>query len=104
MNIRKQASVSAVVLLLAAGTVFAGAGAADADAAIAAAEAARKSAAEAKYEWNTTAPLIEEAKAAAAAGDFDKAVDLAAKAKFQGDAAVAQAKHENEAWKGAVVR
>ena len=104
MNIRKQASVSEAVLMLATGTALAGAGTADADAAIAAAEAARKAAAEAKFEWNTTAPLIEEAKAAAAAGDFDKAVDLATKAKFQGDAAVAQAKHEAEAWKGAVIR
>ena len=102
MTIRKLAPLAALVLL-ASGTALA-AGKNDAEAAIAAAEAARKAAADLHYEWNTTAPLIEEAKAAMTAGDFDKAVTLAEKAKFQGDAAVAQARHESEAWKGAVVR
>ncbi len=103
MKIRKHAPVAAL-LLLASGPVLAGAGKGDAEAAIAAAEAARKAAADLHYEWNTTAPLIEEAKAAMAAGEFDTALALANKAKFQGDAAVAQARHEGEAWKGAVIR
>ena len=102
MIIRKHAPLAAL-LLLAAGPVLA-AGKGDAETAIAAAEAARKAAADLHYEWNTIAPLIDEAKAAVAAGDFDKAVALASQAKFQGDAAVAQARHESSAWKDAVVR
>jgi hypothetical protein len=103
MTIRKLTPL-AVLILLASGPVLAASGKNDAEAAIAAAEAARKAAADLHYEWNTTAPLIEEAKVAMTAGDFDKAVALAKKAKYQGDAAVAQARHESEAWKGAVIR
>jgi hypothetical protein len=103
MIIRKHAPLAAL-LLLASGPVLAGAGKGDAEAAIAAAEAARKAAADLHYEWNTIAPLLEEASAALTAGDFDKAVALANKAKYQGDAAVAQARHESEVWKGAVIR
>ena len=103
MTIRKHAPLAALILL-ASGTVLAATGKNDAEAAIAAAEAARKAAADLHYEWNTTAPLIDEARAAMTAGDFDKAVDLAEKAKFQGDAAVAQARLQSETWKDAVVR
>jgi hypothetical protein len=90
-------------LLLGGGSAFA-ADKADAEAAIAAAEAARAAAAEAKFEWTTTGPLIDEAKAAVAAGSFDDAVSLANQAKMQSDAAVAQAKNQHDAWKAAVVR
>ena len=69
-----------------------------------AAEAARKAAAEAKYEWNTTAPLIKKADAAAADSDFSKAIKLCEEARQQGELALAQAKREAEDWKSEVVR
>ncbi len=92
------------VLLLAGGFAHAGASQGDADVAIAAAEAARTESARLKHEWNTAGPLIEQAKAAAASGAYDDAVALAGKAKAQSEAAIAQAKHESEAWRGAVLR
>ena len=91
-------------LLLVGGLAHAGASQGDAEAAIAAAEAARAESARMKYEWNTIAPLIEQAKAAVVTGAFDDAVALAGKAKYQSEAAIAQAKHESEAWQGAVLR
>jgi hypothetical protein len=69
-----------------------------------AAEAARKAAAEALYEWTTTAPLIKKADEAAAGGDYDKAVKLCDEARQQGDLAVAQARREAEDWKTQVVK
>lgn len=64
-----------------------------------AAEASRQAAAEARYEWNTTAKLIKKAGESAAGGDFDKAVKLCGEAQKQGELAVAQAKRESEDWK-----
>ena len=61
-----------------------------------AAEASRQAAAEARYEWNTTAKLIKKAGESAAGGDFDK---LCGEAQKQGELAVAQAKRESEDWK-----
>jgi hypothetical protein len=69
-----------------------------------AAEASRKAAAEARYEWNTTAPLIQKAGEAAAGGDYDKATKLCDEARQQGELALAQAKREAEDWKSQVVR
>ena len=59
--------------------------------ACAAAEEARKMAAELKFEWNTV-------------GDYGKAVKLCEEARLQGEASVAQAKHEADAWRAAVVK
>lgn len=73
-------------------------------AACAAAEAARKAAAEALYEWNTTAPLIKKADAAAADSDFSKAIKLCDEARQQGELALDQARREAENWKSEVVR
>lgn len=47
-------------------------------------------------EWRDTAKIIEEAEAALAAGDFEKAIDLANKARRQAENAIAQAKAEEE--------
>lgn len=68
-------------------------------AACGAAEAARKAAAEARYEWNTTAKLINKAGEAAAGGDYAKAVKICGEAQKQGELALAQAKRESEDWK-----
>jgi len=69
-----------------------------------AAEEARKMSAELKYEWTTLAPLIEKAGEAAATGDYAKAVSLCNEAEAQGEAAVAQAKQQADAWRSAVVK
>ncbi len=74
------------------------------EAACAAAEEARKVSAELKYEWNTIAPLIDKAKEAAEDGEFDKAAKLCEEARLHGEAAIAQAKDQAQAWKAAVVR
>lgn len=69
-----------------------------------AAEAARKAAAEARYEWNTTAPLIKKADEAAAGADYDKAAKLCNEARLQGELALAQSRREAEDWKSQVVK
>ncbi|HEY0634196.1 MAG TPA: SoxXA-binding protein [Gammaproteobacteria bacterium] len=61
-----------------------------ASAAIAAAEQRQAQAAKAGYEWRDTGKLIEEAKKAAAASDFDSAVALATRAEHQGALALKQ--------------
>ncbi len=73
-------------------------------AACAAAQEARKMAAELHYEWNTVAPLIGKADAAAKAGDFAKAVKLCNEARLQSEASVAQAKQQADAWRAAVIK
>lgn len=74
------------------------------EAALAAAEAARKEAADLRYEWNTIAPLIEKAQAAAGEGDFAKAISLANEARKHGELAVAQSAYESEHWQESVVK
>ena len=69
-----------------------------------AAEAARKAAAEARYEWNTTAPLIKKAVEAAAGGDYDKATKFCNEARLHGELALAQSRREAEDWKAQVVK
>ena len=64
----------------------------------------RVAAADAGYEWIGTEGLLQQAEAAHAAGDFQLAFELLEKARFQGEAAVKQAEHEAEAWRGRVVR
>jgi hypothetical protein len=72
--------------------------------ACAAAEEARTMAAELNYEWNTVAPLIAKAGESASAGDYGKAVKLCNEARHQSEASIAQAKHEADAWRAAVVK
>lgn len=74
------------------------------EAACAAAEDARKASAELKYEWNTIAPLIKKAKAAAEEGEYDKATKLCEEARLHGEAAIEQAKTQADRWKAAVIR
>lgn len=73
--------------------------AAQASAAIAAAEASRSKADAVGYEWRDTAAMIEEAKKAAEAKDYTKAIELATKAEKQGNSAVAQHSQQVEAYK-----
>jgi histidyl-tRNA synthetase len=75
-----------------------------AKAACTAADEARKMAAELKFEWTTTQPLIAKGMEAASKGDFAHAVKLCDEARMQGEAAVAQAKQQADAWRAAVVK
>lgn len=106
-------SRSVIVAVLGAGALFVGvAGVQSADAATAEsfeaayaqAEAARKRAAEVGFEWRDTKKLLWYAKQYAEKGDYDKAQELAVKAKRQGELGVEQAKIQEKAWKDAVLR
>lgn len=79
---------------------------ADYKSALAAAATANEQAGAIKNQWTTTAQALAEAKAAAAAGDFDTAVNDAKHAEALARASIAQAKEqaENEAWKAAKIR
>lgn len=65
--------------------------AAQAKQAIERAEAARMEAAMAKGEWRDTAKIIDQATTAAAAGDYSKAIELANRARRQGELGYKQA-------------
>jgi len=77
---------------------------ADFKAAYAAADAANKEAGQLRNQWTVTATALTDAKKAADAGDFDKAVAEAKQAEALAKASVFQAKSEKEAWKAEVIR
>ena len=66
-------------------------------AAIGAANDARKKAASVGGEWRDTGKFIKQAKAAAADGDYEKAIKLANKAKTEGELGYAQAISQKDA-------
>ena len=68
-----------------------------------AAENAQKAAAAAGSEWLETASLIAQAKRDAEQGHWEIAIELALKAKQQGELAVKQAERESTAWQRRVV-
>lgn len=70
--------------------------AAQAQEAIAAAEKSRDQAKAVGYEWRDTSEMIDDAKKAATAGEFDKAVKLAKAAAREGELAVKQQAIEAE--------
>lgn len=69
----------------------------DAKGAITAAEHETNRAAKKLYEWRNTRKFIKKAKKALKAGDFDKAVKLANKAKNESTMALKQAKQQMNA-------
>jgi hypothetical protein len=73
-------------------------------AAFAKAEAVNKKAGELRNQWTVTAKALKDAKAAADAGDFDKALKLANQAEALAQASIAQTEREKTAWKDAVIR
>ena len=64
----------------------------------------RMAAADAGYEWIETEELLQQAREAHNAGDFERAFELVEKARFQGETALEQAEREAEAWRDRVVR
>jgi len=71
---------------------------------IASAEASRQRAAEAGAEWVDTGSLIQQATQAAEMEDWQRALELARRAKQQGELAVEQAARESVAWRERVVQ
>jgi hypothetical protein len=100
---RKLIAASPLIAMLTAMPALA---ATDADfkAAYAAADAANKEAFALRNQWTTTATALTEAKKAADAGDFDKAIATAKEAEALAKASVYQANSEKEAWKAEVIR
>jgi hypothetical protein len=68
------------------------------------AESAQKAAAAAGAEWLETGALIDQAIRDAEQGNWDMALELAMKAKQQGELAVMQAERESSAWQRRVVQ
>ena len=77
---------------------------ADFKTAYAAADAANKEAFALRNQWTVTATALTEAKKAADAGDFDKAIAAAKEAEALAKASIFQANSEKEAWKAEVIR
>jgi hypothetical protein len=98
------ASKRAAILLLAATAVGLVACTSHFDRLYAAAEQERQAAADAGYEWLETEDLLEQAREAQEAGDTELALQLVEKARFQAEAAVAQAEREAEVWQDRVIR
>ena len=74
------------------------------EAAYEAARAARKAAAAVGFEWRDTKKMIRQAKKLAGKGEYAKAIELANRAKRQGDLAVKQAEEQETAWRAAVLK
>jgi hypothetical protein len=94
----------ASILTISAATTALAATDADFKAAYAAADAANKEAGSLRNQWTVTATALTDAKKAADAGDFDKAIAAAKEAEALAKASVFQAKSEKEAWKDEVIR
>ena len=69
-----------------------------------AAVAARKAAAKAGYEWRDTKKLLREARKLAEKGEFEEAIELASRAKRQGELGLMQAEEQEAVWRAAVVK
>lgn len=85
---------SALFVGLCSGLAVASNSADDYKAAYEAADKARKEAAAVNGEWRDTGKMLKQSKKAADAGDMDKAIKLATKAKAQGEAGYQQAKSQ----------
>ena len=105
---RLLAAVAAAVFM--AGASCAATRASEADdaetfkAAYEAGQAARKAAAAVGFEWRDTKRMLRRAKKLAEKGEYEKAIELANKAKRQGEHGVAQAREQETAWKEAVLK
>ena len=103
MNATLARTIFVTLGLLAATTAHAASTQADFDDAFAAAQSAEKEAGALKNQWTTTEQVLAAAKKAAAAGDFDGAVNQAKQAEALAKASIAQAKEQETAWKAAVI-
>ena len=69
-----------------------------------AAVAARKTAAEAGFEWRDIKKMLRQARKLAKKGEYAKAVELANQVKRQGELGLIQAQEQEAAWGAAVLR
>ena len=76
----------------------------DYKAAYAAAEAANSEAGKLRNQWTTAVDALKAAKAAAAAGDFDKAVAESKKSETLSKAAIFQSNEQKDAWRKMEIR
>jgi hypothetical protein len=72
--------------------------------AFAAADAANKQASQLRNQWTVTATALNDARKAADAGDFDKAVAASKEAEALAKASIFQATSEKEAWKAMEIK
>jgi hypothetical protein len=95
----------AAALLIAATTyVLAANSETDFKAAYATAEAANTKAGNLRNQWTVTEAALAEAKAAAAQGDFDRAIASAREAEALAKASIFQAENEKETWRTREIR
>jgi hypothetical protein len=95
-----------ISLSLVAGATSASAASSEADfkTAYATAEAANEQAGALRNQWTVTAAALADAKKAADAGDFDKAVASSKEAEALAKASIYQATSEKELWKELEIR
>jgi hypothetical protein len=91
--------VLSMVMALGATTARAASTEADYKAAYAAAEAANNEAGKLRNQWTTAVSALKDAKAAAEAGDFDKAVSESEKSETLSKAAIFQSNEQKDAWR-----
>jgi hypothetical protein len=104
MNKLSALALASVLVTGAATSALAAASEADFKTAYEAAETANKQAGQLRDQWTVTATALKEAKKAADAGDFDKALAEAKEAEALAKASVYQATSEKDAWKAEVIR
>jgi hypothetical protein len=93
-----------VLSMLIAGPALAAASENDFKAAYAAADAANKQAGQLRNQWLPTAAALADARKAAEAGDFDKAVAASKEAEALAKASIFQATSEKDAWKAMEIK
>jgi hypothetical protein len=93
-----------VLSILNGGPALAAASESDFKAAYAAADAANKQAGQLRNQWLPTVTTLADAKKAAEAGDFDKAVAAAKEAEALAKASIFQATSEKDAWKAMEIK
>ncbi|MEO6380549.1 MAG: hypothetical protein ABI146_00315 [Nitrobacter sp.] len=104
-SVKRLSALCAIPMLLAAATsVQAASTEADYKAAYAAAEAANNEAGKLRNQWTTAVKALSDAKKAADAGDFDKAIEDSKKSEMLSKAAVFQANEQKDAWKKMEIR
>ncbi|ABE64400.1 conserved hypothetical protein [Nitrobacter hamburgensis X14] len=96
--------VLSMVLVAAATAVRAASTEADYKAAYAAAEAANNEAGKLRNQWTTAVKALKNAKAAADAGDFDKAVAQSKTSETLSKAAIFQFNEQKDAWRKLEIR
>ncbi|HVV40611.1 MAG TPA: hypothetical protein VHC94_06050 [Nitrobacter sp.] len=101
-----RAAIFTAAALLTTGIVTARAASTEADykAAYAAADEANNEAGKLRNQWTTAVKALKDARKAAEAGDYDKAVELSKHSEELSKAAIFQANEQKNAWKEMEIR